>query len=244
MKRWAPLAVLGLVTALGIAYWCLRPDPIERAFTDHEEALRRLAEHLARSGAGRRALVVSNPFAQQRRGGVRKQEEAGVRGLRAGFGQTIAVGAVAYPALKPEAARNPEAIAPPAGATTPLSFMVAEESFDQLAARHPDCDLIVSLIGLPANVTSSRIWEPGPPKLALLLPDLRVIGGAAEVRAAIMSGKLAAFVCPRPQLPAPQGLAENSPSFDRNFLLVAPENLEGTLRQYPDLLETLTANRW
>ena len=84
---------------------------------------------------------------------------------------------------------------------------------------------MISLIGLPATLDKVQAWQqPGKPSFGLLLPDLRIVGGAAEVRKAVNIGKLAAFV-----LPQPGGSKEQ-------FVLVTSENLEQMQKQYPKLL--------
>src|SRR6185369_6935232 len=113
---------------------------------------------------GARALIISNPFAQTKGvgGNVKAYEEAGVRGLRRGFGSKIAIDA---------------------DTTTPMSYLVAPDAFDKIAKQHPSCSLLVSLIGLPADLSKVELWQATDgPKLALLLPDLRMVGDAAAVR--------------------------------------------------------------
>ena len=157
MKNFAKLAAILLLLVAGPALWLfLKKSPQEKALHSRELATRRLAEHLARTLPGQRALVVSNPFAQARGGAILAQEEAGLRGLRQGFGKQIEIEAVVFPELKPAAQQAPESIELPPDATTPLSFMVTEDAFDKLAGQHPACKLMVSLIGLPSGPASAQ----------------------------------------------------------------------------------------
>ena len=119
-----------------------------------------------------------------------------------------------------------------------MSFLVAEDSFDRLVREHPDCDVIVSLIGLPAELERVSAWRtPGPPRFALLLPDLRLLGNAAALGEALKSGKLAAFVLNKPGAPeADVPVGKNvAKEFARRFLLVTAENFEEVARTYPQL---------
>jgi hypothetical protein len=233
------LGVVGLAAALWL--W-LRGDPFNAALRTRALATRGLAEHLAAKYPGERVLVISNPFAQ-REGfppEVRAQEEAGLRGLREGFGTKVTLQAVALPELKPEAEANPRAVVIDAATTTPLSYLVAEDAFDKLAKAHPDCEILVSLIGLPAQLDRVELWrQPGRIKLALLLPDLRIVGDKAAVLNAVKSGKLAAFVLSKPGAPAEQERHGGDPAaeFERRFVLVTPENVERVFQAYPRLFE-------
>ncbi len=228
-----------LSVVLGLALW-RRSGPQEEAFQVRALATRGLAEHLARTFSGHRALILSNPFTQQGDlpRAMREMEEAGLRGLQQGFGAKVHIAAVAFPELKPEARENPRAVFIDPESTTPLSFLVAEDSFDKLARQHPDCDLIVSLIGLPARLQQVQCWQaPAGPKFALLLPDLRVIGNNAAILAAMRRGKLAAFVLPRPGAPETPPAADGdfTAEFEKRFVLVTPENVEQAMRAIPRL---------
>jgi hypothetical protein len=240
MKQAWPVLFL-VIAGLGLAWWWFgRANPQDAALRSRELATRGLADHLVSRHAGQRALIVSNPYTQ-RPGlppGVYAQEQAGIRGLVQGLTNTIPVEAIVYPELKPEAREDPRAVEIDAPTTTPLSYLVAEGSFDALAQAHPGCELIVSLIGLPADVTRLRVWQrTSPVQFALLFPDFRVLGDAAAVRAAVKSGKLAAFVLPKPNAPPDQtpigrdGKAE----FDRRFLLITPDNIDQMIERYPGL---------
>lgn len=244
MKR-----VLALVAVIVVVIGCFwfawrRPSAPQRdALHTREIATRGLAEHLARVFPGRRALVISNPFTQESNlpREMRDMEEAGLRGLKQGFGDNIKLGAVAFPALKPEAKDNPRAVFIDPETTTPLSYLVADDAFDKLAQQYPDCDLIVSLIGLPANLRSVQCWQnQDGPKFALLLPDLRVIGDRAAMRRALESGKLAAFVLAKPSAAGTKPLSteEFKTYFERLFLLVTRENAEASLQAFPQLFPT------
>ena len=115
---------------------------------------------------------------------------------------------------------------------------MCSSDLDKLARQHSDCALIVSLIGLPANLEQVKCWQSSTgPKFALLLPDLRWIGNAAAVAGAVKRGKLAAFVLAKPGAPG----GESSPrgnfaaEFEKHFLLVTEQNIDQVVEQYPQL---------
>ena len=241
MNRRALLAVGCVLFAIGLGVaWSWRRGPQQDAFQARELATRGLGEALAQNFPGHRALVISNPYTQQSGlpSAMRAMEEAGLRGLKQGFGSKVSLAAIAFPELKPEAKENPRAVFIDPESTTPLSFLVAEDAFDKLVRQHPDCDLIVSLIGLPANLQRVQCWQdPAGPKFALLLPDLRVIGNRAVIREAMQSGKLVAFVLARPGAPEspPAADAAFATEFEKRFVLVTPAVVDQAMQTFPQL---------
>jgi hypothetical protein len=241
MNRCLLLLVGFVVLAIGLGValsW--RRGPHQDALQVRALATRGLAEHLARTFSGHRALVISNPFTREsglpRK--MREMEDAGLRGLKLGLGSKVSLAAVAFPELKPAAKANPRAVFIDPESTTPLSFLVADEAFDKLARQYPDCDLLVSLIGLPANLQRVQCWrDPAGPKFALLLPDLRVIGKSEAVRQAMHSGKLAAFVLARSGAPETRPAADGkfAAEFEKRFVLVTPEHVDQVMLTYPQL---------
>jgi hypothetical protein len=237
------IALSLLLAALGLALWLyprLGHKQYRNALAQRVLATHGLADFLVSHGAGKKALILANPFTQRpgRPAEIYDFEAAGLEGLRRGFGKTIALGAIEYPALRPDYLRNPDSVRIAPQTTTPLSYLVAEDAFDMLAQRHPDCDLVVSLIGLPANLRRVQLWQKsGGPRLALLLPDLRLIGDQAAVRAAFRSGKIAATVLNKPGAPAediPIG-RDTKAEFERRYLLVTADTIDSLIKAYPQL---------
>ena len=221
MKRACLLVVA--IAALALAIWYFTRDKEQAAaFHARQASTRMLAEYLAKKFPDGRVLVISNPFIQSGSPpDVFKMEHAGIAGLRQGFGSKAKLN-IAYPDLKPAARENPRSYLVDPETPTPLSYLVAEDAFDKLGSGY---DVVISLIGLSAALDKVQSWQkPGKPVFGLLLPDLRIIGGAAEVRKAVNSGKLAAFI-----LPQPGGTKDQ-------FVLVTSEDIEQVLKQYPKLL--------
>jgi hypothetical protein len=242
MRSKALLAVLVAGAVLAIGWMAFKNNPKQRALLSRELATEGLAQYLAQKYPGQRALVISNPYTQ-RAGldkGVYAQEEAGIRGLRKGFAGKVTLEAVVFPELKPVVQDNPRAVEIPAGSTTPLSFLMAEDAFDKLAQQQAGCDIIVSLIGLPADLNRVEAWKkPGKPRFALLLPDLRMVGDAAAIQNAVKAEKLAAFLLNKPGAPLeqePMG-KDRKVEFERRFVLVTPETVEQILKSYPQLFK-------
>ena len=97
---------------------------------------------------------------------------------------------------------------------------------------------MISLIGLPAELSRVHCWQTaGGVRFALLLPDVRLIGDRAAIRASLESGKLIAFVAARPGSVSPSAGhgTEWHEQFDQQFVLVTRENLAARVRAYPRL---------
>ena len=223
MKR--ALGVGILLAVVAVAIWYLtRGDEQAAAFRSRQTATRMLGEYLAKKFPQGQIAVVSNPFTQfDGPSEIIEMEQAGITGLRDGFGKARAL-KVVLPELKPAARTDPRSLLKDPETPTPLSYLVTEDSFDKLVT---DADVVVSLIGLPAELDQVASWhKTGKPAFAFLLPDLRMIGNAAAVRTAMKNGKLAAFVVGNPDRANTQ----------KAFLLVTPENLDALAQQYPAML--------
>jgi hypothetical protein len=234
------LGVAVLALAAGVMWFVRSRNPDRATWRTRELATWGLARAVAAQYPGKSVLIVSNPFT--RRPGatpeVRAQEEAGLRGLREGFGAATPATNVVFPELKPGALEHPGSIEIDAATTTPLSYLMAPEAFDNLSRAHPECEVIVSLVGLPADLEPVQVWRaPGPPSFALLLPDLRPVGDAAAILRAVKSGKLAAFVLPRPGAPAEQTALgrDRDREFERRFLLVTSNTVDRVFAEFPRL---------
>jgi hypothetical protein len=242
MKR----RLLFLALSLGLAgvifwWWHARGTaPWRPALTSRELAMRMLGEHLARQFPGTNLLVIGNPFTQGsgQTAEIYAFEEAALHGLRQGFGRSELV-QVAYPALRPEFAERPDSVFVDPKTTTPLSYLVTDDAFDLLIQAHPNCQVLVSLIGLPLNIRQSQGWrDPVKPRFALLLPDWRILGAPDAIRDAVRSGKIAAAVLNRPGATSEDSpLDKDDPrgEFERRFVLLTPENVDELWRTDPKL---------
>lgn len=141
-----------------------------------------------------KVLLLANPFAQKA-GHFHESSQfdrAGLRGLQKGLGNDSSI-TVVIPEIRPEYIENPSSVIIPPDSKTPLSFLIQPASIDRFAEAHPECNVIVSLIGLPLGIDQLKVWnEKDPRSFALLLPDLRVLGPRSAVVAAFQQGKLLA----------------------------------------------------
>lgn len=221
LPRLLALAAVAALAIGAVVFVRSRTGERARALAERSEAAVLLAKHLAEHHAGARVLVVGNPFTQLAASPdrVRASEASVLRGLREGFDGRVNLVAVAYPELKPGAAEDPHRFAMPAGATTPLSYLVADDAFARLAGEY-DVDLLVSLIGIPVNLARQPGWDkPDGPALAFFLPDLWMLGRPADIARAFGSGRLAAAVVP----------AAPTPEAPAGYRVLTPDNIRANL---------------
>ncbi len=234
------LIAVGVLLAVVLASQVLpRGDraPRRRAVVRREIAMEIVGKYLADRMPGARTLVIGNPYTRLRgqASEVRLFEEAAVKGLKRGGRKRIEFIGVDFPELIPAAVQDPSMVPIPPDATTPLSFLTAEGAWDALVDRHSNTDVVVSLIGVPADLQRLGVWRGPKPHFALLLPDLRLLGETDTIVSAFRSGKLLAVVLNRPGSPPESVPVGRDPEqeFERRFLLVTADNCEGILRALP-----------
>jgi hypothetical protein len=223
---------IGIVAAIALVLlivWYGFQRVNRQPLSEREIATRVMAEYVGKAAKPRAVLVVSNPYAQMASvtAEAYRFQKAGEAGLREGFARDVQV-KVGFAKLKPEAIRDVTSVFVPPNSTTPLSYLVGDSAFDDLVREHPDCDVLVSFIGLPANTLSSGFWlKTGPPQVALLLPDFSVVGDPVTIRHAFKTGKLVAAVIAKPGAPPQKTVGSNyKAEFDKRFLLITAENID------------------
>ena len=189
-------AGLALVALVAVVFVAGPYSPKRAALSARQDAMEMLGARIAKLRPECKVLVLSNPFSKKS-GFLNEKsqfERAGLRGLHKGLGGHSRV-TVAFPEIRPEYFANPQSVPIPPESRTPLSFLILPASVDQLAEAHPECRVIVSLIGLPLGVDRLKIWNKVDPRcFALLLPDLRLLGPPAKAVEAFQCGKLLAVV--------------------------------------------------
>jgi hypothetical protein len=187
---------LAAVTVTALIFLPRWFNPMSAALTARQQAMEKLGERIAQLRPKCPVLVLANPFTRDS-GYLNEKnqyERAGLRGLRKGLGGRNRM-KVVFPEIRPEYFANPQAVFIPPDSRTPLSFLMQPASVEQLSAAHPECGVIVSLIGLPAGVDQGKIWHENDPRcFALLLPDLRLLGPPGKAVEAFQRGKLLAVV--------------------------------------------------
>ena len=116
----------------------------------------------------------------------------------------------------------------------PLEEMMTAKDFDKIIAKHPKCNLIVSMIGLPRDASTMKLWtqqSASRPALALLNGDVH------SLKNAITAGFINAVVIYRPGVKFTEDACPEDPqeAFDQRFLIVTPKNIEELSQKYKNL---------
>ena len=242
MKSRPGLILILALTGAGFAVWLNLPgrdDSQRSALRQRETATRVLAEYIADRNPGDSVLVASNPFTKTegRDPGIYLFDEAGIAGLNKGFPDGTSL-TIDVPELRRQALSDPGSVYVRPQTTTPLSFLVAEDSFDQLSHKFPDCKIIVSLIGIPVGFQESEIWRNrNGTKLALIFPDWRVFGKPQTVHAALKSGQIIAAIMNKPGAPLEVDSRSSGyrEEFSKRFILLTPDNADTMIQKHPEL---------
>lgn len=174
-----------------------------------------LGRDLAKRYPGKNALVVVEKNYEKS-----KRQKEMVDGLKEGMGSTVTVKAVDYVKVPPpEGVTNPEELE-----MMPMWEMMRAEHFDNLVKEHEDCNLIISLIGLPYDVGEMSIWtmdEKDRPKVALLFADVHAL------RRAIQADYLIALTY-KPGVKFSEDPAPKDPekAFDLRYIILSKDNVD------------------
>ena len=139
----------------------------------------------------RRALIIASRNYEKN-----NRDKEIVESLKSGMGDDIKVLAVDWPELtKEEKAKYRRQMGPMGmgvdsamlDAANEDMFMMEEmlnaEHYDRVIAKHSDCDLVITLRGLPYNVGEMKLWSMPPkkrPMVALVLGDIFMLRGAIK----------------------------------------------------------------
>ncbi|OGV34418.1 MAG: hypothetical protein A2020_05085 [Lentisphaerae bacterium GWF2_45_14] len=174
-----------------------------------------LGRDLAKRYPGRKALIVVEKNYEK----SNRQKEM-IEGLKDGMGSKIEIGAMDYVKVPiPEGVKNPEEIE-----MMPMWEMMRAEHFDNLLKEHPECNLVISLIGLPYDVGEMSIWtmdENTRPKVALLFADVHAL------KRAIDADYLIALTY-KPGVKFSEDPAPKDPqkAFDQRYIILTKDNVK------------------
>lgn len=118
----------------------------------------------------------------------------------------------------------------------PLQEMMTAQSFNDLMTKYPDCNLVVSFIGLPNDVENMQVWTMDPEKR----PKLCLINGAYHnLKSAVQSGIVAAIVAVNPsaKFTDEAAPADVKAAFDKRYILITPENIEKIAQTYANMFQ-------
>ena len=230
-----PLAgLLGILTlTLGIVKMVviinspakLRENIVKKEQGYLESAAAFLGDYISTNHPGAKILLITGPETEQ----DKKQHKVIIELLEKGLAERSSIVATESPIFSSmEALTGNKAISAEEPIFTALSF-------DLMVERHPNCNLIVSLIGLPSDQNEMRLWFMDPEKRPKLIV---VLGNPYELKNAIEAGYISAMITLNPKYISDleKELPKNyKKRFFQRFLLINRENIGFVSKDNPGL---------
>jgi len=111
-------------------------------------------------------------------------------------------------------------------------------AFDGLLASNPDCDLVLSLVGLPYDAAAMKYWQKAEarqrvPRLALVNAHIY------ELKSKIKAGLISVVLQNKPEVYDWQAaIPEDEVTiFSNRFIFITPENVDELAAKYHDLFK-------
>jgi len=184
-----------------------------------------LGEYLKDKCAGEKVLVIASRDYDKN-----DRTKRLIDALKAGLGVSdVEVDTVTVEAMKDKMPAGGEFM-------MPIEEMMTAKDFDKVLEAHPDCKMVISMIGLPrdaANLKVLKMSKDKRPKIALLGGDIHAMKGA------IAAGVVVAAVSYKPGVKYTEDAAPKDPkaAFDQRYLLVNPENVMQLSTEYKGLFQ-------
>ncbi len=180
-----------------------------------------LGQYLAQKYPGRKVLVICDQGFEKN-----KRTQRIIDALRQAVCIKVEVDTIKVKASKDMLDRNGNLV-------VPLEEVMTPADFDAAIAAHPDCPVIVSMIGLPREKAKMKFWNDKNKHLAML--NANIFDQQNDIKA----GRIAAAVSFKPgikftEAPAP---ADPQKAFDRRYLLVTTDNIGHLEKEYPNLFK-------
>jgi hypothetical protein len=182
-----------------------------------------LGKYLAKEYPGKKALIICDQgFKKNKR--TQKIVEALGEGL--GGKDKVVADTITVKASKDMQGPDGELV-------MPLEEIMTAKDFDAAVAKHADCALIVSMIGLPRDKKKMKLWSQKDKHLAMLNANI------FDQKGLIKAGKICAAVSFKPGVkftedPAPSDLEE---AFKVRFLLITSKNIVQMAQDNPKLFK-------
>ncbi|OGV61005.1 MAG: hypothetical protein A2X45_14320 [Lentisphaerae bacterium GWF2_50_93] len=202
---------------------------IQNEFTYTKSSYVMLGKHIADKIPGAKILLIVD---KQRQNDTRSP--ALLDAFKQGLGGKATISATETPAIAwPEGRPQPN---PEEMDMIPLQEVMTAQSFNDLMTKYPDCNLVVSFIGLPNDVENMQVWTMEPEKR----PKLAIINGAYHnLKSALQSGIVAVIVAVNPSAKFTDEAAPTDikAAFDKRYILITPDNIEEISQKYANMFQ-------
>ncbi len=190
-----------------------------------------LGQEIAKKHSGSRILLIK--YASSSAEAAVAMTTAQMNGLEEGMGGAATIAQEAELSSGMEEMGGPDM---PGPMMDPGAMLTAEK-FDQLIEDHDNCNVVVSLVGLPYDLKEMKYWEnavedpESVPRLVLVNAHIY------ELRKAIESGLITIVLQNKPEIydwkaPVPE---DESVAFSNRFIIITPENVKEIAAKYPQL---------
>ncbi|HCE42972.1 MAG TPA: hypothetical protein DET40_05445 [Lentisphaeria bacterium] len=180
-----------------------------------------LGKYLAEKYPDRKAMIIVPPDYE-----LNFRQKELVDSIVKGFGDSITLEAIEEIAV--DLSRYQK------GKSPHIEEIMTAEDFDYAFNKHRDCEVVVSIIGVPKDIEKMRVWgmkDYERPKIALLNSSTKYLESAIKGKYVVAS------VHYIPGFKAKTTILPSSPEkvFENRYILVTPENVEQIKRQYDKL---------
>jgi hypothetical protein len=115
----------------------------------------------------------------------------------------------------------------------PIEEIMTAADFDATISAHPDCSIIVSMIGLPYDKKKLKFWNNKNKHLAMMNANI------FDLKNFIREERVVAAISFKPGVrftddPAPKNLKK---AFNERYVLITPENISEMEKKYPKLFK-------
>lgn len=179
-----------------------------------------LGQYLGDQFSGSKALVITSENYEKN-----KRQKELVDGLKEGMGARVIIEAIGSPIVEKKEGVPPEEM-------MMMEEMLQAKNYNELIEKHKDCELVISIIGLPHDIKKMKIWKnDNKQKLALLFGDVFILEKAIQI------GKVVAAVTYRPGVKFTEEAAPSDPkeAFEKRYLLITPENVKEIAEKFPNI---------
>ncbi len=239
-SRGLALALLLIIIACSIAILVrsAKPEDNDEPVVSEELSYSRvsgvmLGRYLAKTAPGFNALIITHD-----KNSENPLLDASMGGLREGLDKYVKIAAIDSPLPASSGAKSSESekkkISPEK--MLYLSRKIQLNNFDLLIDKYPDCNLIISLISLPKDISKMAVFKLKPeirPKIALLSSNISMM------KERISKGEISVAVITRPDyVPGKNKLPKDIESaFDKRYLMVTPENVKLVAAEHPEVFK-------
>ncbi len=218
-----PVAALFGLIAVGIAIiqtvismtptWPAK-DIIEREMGYTRAQTQVLGETIARNHAGAKILLITDPETKNTRDRIKMMRESIEKGL-GGSGKIVATEA-------------------------PKDYFLTAKEFDQMMDAHPECNLVITLMGLPYDFQEMAFWTKPDGERQMLV----VINGSLyDLRNAFMDKFIQVAVVHRPDIKYDMEKTipdDYKAAFEKRFILITPETVNQVADKFPNMFKPMS----